>query len=352
MSNNRSQRKLCLLPKGANQGGAALTASQLSPSLPAQVGNVFGTEVGQGMAFEMAPDVFDGVEFRGVSRQACQNDVALRPLDIALHHPTAVDGQPIPDHQQSAGNLTTKVAQKLRRLSAFDAAAIEAEVKLPPSDACDDGEFAPSMTENQLRGLASGSPGPHNTRALRQTAFVHKDKGSLFFQGLFFSAGQVCFFQRAIATSSRCAALPAGRWRLQPIWPNTRQTWPGCKRTPLCRWISSATRGSVQRSLRKPWAWAPCNRAFPSCCRSPGLSLGRRPKGRRFHAVPRTVLRWRSQRNAVGRLTPQRRATSAWEMPRPRRRIPSRRRCSIPSRSRLVLVIMREEYVTHLCESQ
>src|SRR5208337_4080551 len=157
MSNNRSQRKLCLLPKGANQGGAALTASQLSPSLPAQVGNVFGTEVGQGMAFEMAPDVFDGVEFRGVSRQACQNDVALRPLDIALHHPTAVDGQPIPDHQQSAGNLTTKVAQKLRRLSAFDAAAIEAEVKLPPSDACDDGEFAPSMTENQLRGLASGS---------------------------------------------------------------------------------------------------------------------------------------------------------------------------------------------------
>src|SRR5208282_3224440 len=225
MSNVWSQRKLCLLPEGPDQSGPALAAPQLSAGLPAQVGNVFGTEVGQSVAFEMAPDVFDGVEFRSVSRQACQNDVALRPLDVTLYHPTAVDGQPVPDHQQFAGNLPAEVAQKLHRLSAFDTAAIEAEVKLPPSDARDDGEFAPGVTENQLRGLAFGGPGTHDTRTLRQTAFVHKDKGSTFLQGLFFSAGQVCFFQRAIAASSRCAALPAGRWRLQPIRPNTRQTW-------------------------------------------------------------------------------------------------------------------------------
>ncbi len=352
MSNVWSQRKLCLLPEGSDQSGPALAAPQLSPGLPTQVGNIFGTEVGQRVAFKMAPDVFDRVEFRGVSRQACQSDAAVRSLDVPLHHPTAVDGQTVPDHQQFAGNLTAEMAQKLHRLTAFDAAAIEAKVKLPPSDARDNGEFAPSVTENQLRGLAFWGPSAHDTWALRQAAFIHKDKGSPFSQGFFFSAGQVCFFQRAIAASSRCAALPAGRWRLQPIRPNTRHTWPGCKRTPLCRWISSATRGNVQRSLRKPWAWAPCNRAFSSCSRLLGLSLERRPKGRRFQAVPRPDWRCLSQRSAVGRLTPQRLATSAWGIPRPSSRIPSRRRFSIPSRSRLILVFMRVECVTHLCESQ
>ena len=70
MSNNWSQRKLCLLPEGADQGGAALTAPQLSPGFPSQVPKVPGTEVGQGMAFETTPDVFDRIEFRGASRQA------------------------------------------------------------------------------------------------------------------------------------------------------------------------------------------------------------------------------------------------------------------------------------------
>ncbi len=352
MSNNWLQRKLGLLPEGADQGGAALTAPQLSPGFASQVPKVFGAEVGQSMAFEMAPDVFDRIEFWGVGRQAGQNDVALGPLDTAPHRTTAMHCQPVPDHQQFAGNLAAEVAEKLRGLSAFDAAAIEAKIKLPPGNPGQDGEFAPGMTENQLRGLPFGSPSAYDTGALRKTAFINKDNRSAFLQGLFFSAGQECFFQRAIAASSRCTALPAGRCMLQPIRPNTRQTWPGCRRTPLWRWISSATRGNVQRSLRKPWAWAPCNRAFSSCCWSPGLSLGRRPKGRRFHAAPRTDLRCCSQRIAVGRLTPHCRPTSAWEIPRPKSRIPSRRRCSIPSRSRLVFVLMREECVTHLCESQ
>src|SRR5579864_5280639 len=167
MSNVLSQRKLCLLPESADQGGTALTAPQLSPGLPAQVGNVFGTEVGQRVAFEVTPDVFDWVEFGCISGQAGQSDVALRPLDVTLHRPAAVDCQTVPDHQQFAGNLTAEVARKLHRLPAFDAAAIEAEIKLPPGDPCNDGEFAPSVTENQLRGLADGSPGAHDTRAFR-----------------------------------------------------------------------------------------------------------------------------------------------------------------------------------------
>src|SRR6185369_4626314 len=352
MSNNWSQRKLGLLPEGPDQSGAALAAAQLASSFPAQLRQVFRTEVRQSMTLEMSPNVFDGIEFRSVRRQLRQNEVAGGSFDAGAHCPAAMHRQAIPDHQQLAGNLAAKVAKELHRLAAFDAAAIEAKVKLPPSDTCDDRKFAPRMTENQLRGLSFGCPSADDAGPFRQAAFVHKDEGAAFLQGLFFSAGQVCFFQRAIAGSSRCAAFPAGRWMLQPIRPSSRQTWPGCRRTPLCRWINSATRGSVHKSLRKPWAWAPRTSAFSSCCVWVGVNLGRRPKGRRFHAVARPSWRCCSHRRAVGRLTPQRRATSAWVTPWPNSRIPSRRRFSMPSRSRLNLVVMREDCVTYLCESQ
>src|SRR5271156_5262942 len=143
MSNNWSQRKLRLLPEGADQGGPALTASQVSPGFPAQVAKVFRTEVGQGMAFEVTPDLFDWIEFRGVSWQVGQDQVALRPLDVPPHRPAAMHGQTVPDHQQFGGNLAAEVAEKLRRLPAFDAAAIEAKIKFPPGNAGDNGELAP-----------------------------------------------------------------------------------------------------------------------------------------------------------------------------------------------------------------
>ena len=162
----------------------------------------------------------------------------------------------------------------------------------------------------------------------------------------------MCLFQRAMASSSSWVALLVGRWTLQPSRPNTRRTCPACKRTPFCGWISSATRGKVQRSLRKPWACAPCSSDLSNCFLSFGRSLQGHPKGRRFRAGSRLDRRCRSHRRAVGRLTPQCCATSAWETPRPNNCIPLRRLCSMPLRFRFVIIFMREECVTHLCDSQ
>src|SRR5882762_613616 len=124
MSNTWSQRKLGLLPEGADQGGAALTAPQLSPGFFSQMPEVLGTEIGQGMAFEMAPDVFDRIELRSVSRQTSQNQLALGLLDVSFYGAAAMHGQAVPDHQQFATNLAAEVAEKLRSLAALDAAAI------------------------------------------------------------------------------------------------------------------------------------------------------------------------------------------------------------------------------------
>src|SRR2546425_11116014 len=152
MSNIRSQRKLGLLPKGADQGWAALAAPQLSPGLPTQMRNVFRTKVRQRVTFEVAPDVFGRVEFRGVSWQLCQNNLARRACHVIAHCPAAMHGQTVPDHQQPTRNLPAQVAQKLHRLPAFDATAIEAKVKLPPGAAGDDREFPPSVKGSVLNG--------------------------------------------------------------------------------------------------------------------------------------------------------------------------------------------------------
>src|SRR5689334_902225 len=352
MSNIESQRKLGLLPECPDQRRASLAAPQLTTGFLAQMRDVLGTEVRQGVTFEVAPDVFGRVEFRRVGGQSRQHDVSGRTLHVVLHPPAAMHRQAVPDHQQPAFHLAAQVAQELHRLRGFDAAAIKPKVKLPPGDAGNHRKISPSVIESQLGRLADGCPGAHDAGTFREAAFVHKDQRAAFFQGLFFSAGQVCFFQRAIAFSSRCVALSIGRWRLQPRRPSSRQTWPGCRRTPLCRWINWATRGKVQRSLRKPWACAPWTRAFSSFCRWPALSLGLRPSGRRFHAAPLPSPRCWAQRRALTRLTPQRRATSAWATPWAKSRMPSRRRCSMPSRSRLVFLFMQDYYVTYLCESQ
>ena len=72
MGNIRSQRKLGLLPEGADQRGAPLAAPELAARFPTQVRKILRTEVRQGVAFEVAPDVFGGVEFGGVGWQPGQ----------------------------------------------------------------------------------------------------------------------------------------------------------------------------------------------------------------------------------------------------------------------------------------
>src|SRR5262245_25284040 len=108
MGNIKSQRKLCLLPEGADQSWPALATSQLSARFPAQVQKIFRAEVGQRMAFEMTPDVFDRIEFRSISRKICQDDLALSVFDVASNRATAMHRQTVPDHQQLAANLATK----------------------------------------------------------------------------------------------------------------------------------------------------------------------------------------------------------------------------------------------------
>ena len=60
------------------------------------------------------------------------------------------------------------------------------------------------------RTLAFYRPGAHPRRALRQARFVDKDNQPILPAGFFLSAGQMRFFHRSIASSSRSNARRSG----------------------------------------------------------------------------------------------------------------------------------------------
>ncbi len=58
-------------------------------------------EVGQRMTFKPCPQVFDRIEFRRVSGQTLDNDIAFGRIDILAHQLTAVWPGSIPNNQHS-----------------------------------------------------------------------------------------------------------------------------------------------------------------------------------------------------------------------------------------------------------
>jgi len=227
MSNVLSESQLGLFPEGAHQCGAALRSAERSSGLHGKVLPVLRAEVGQRMPFEVAPDVFGGIEFGCIGRQSCHAQTISNGGDKVSYQTTAVGGQTIPDHQQFSANLTEQAAEEVDHLRRPDGATVQTEVELPPRDTGDHGPFSPVEVKGQLRRLASGCPRPSNRRAFAQAAFVHKHYGSAFFSGLFFNAGQVYRFQWAMAASSRSWALPLGRWQLQFNRASTRHRCAG-----------------------------------------------------------------------------------------------------------------------------
>jgi len=215
------------VPEGADQGGAVLAAAQSAPGLATEFPEVGGTEVGEGVAFEMRPDILDRVEFGSVSGQLGEHDGTGGALDPSSDQAAAVNRQPVPNHQQRAADLAPELPEEVHRLGPADCAGIQAEVEPPPCHPGDHGELFPSEGKMQLGRLPHRSPRAHHARAFAQSALVDEDDGAVFSPGLFFNAGHVRRFHRVIASSSRCKARFSGRWTLQPIAPSTRQRWPG-----------------------------------------------------------------------------------------------------------------------------
>ena len=92
--------QLRLLPERRDQRAAALHRAQIAARTLAQIVEVTGAVVRHGVMFQIAPDVFDGVQLRRVCRQMLQGDAPVEAFDVFFDQPRAMRLQAVPDDQQ------------------------------------------------------------------------------------------------------------------------------------------------------------------------------------------------------------------------------------------------------------
>lgn len=336
MGNTLSQREIGLFPEGAHEGWPCPFPAELTARLGPKLAQVPRTEVRQAMVLQVAPQGLHGIKFRRVSRQLGEMHFPGMALQQELHLLDSVHGQPIPDDQHWAADLAAELTEELGCLRSPDRALVETEVEVPSGDPCDHTDMVPAEAELKLRCLAKWGPSAYHRGPVAQAGFVDEDDGSAFCFCPFPKAGQVWRFHRAMAALSRWVARFSGLWTHKLSCISTRQRDPEWTRNLVCRSRTAAIRGSVQRSLVKPWACAPPARNLPKATRWDCWTLGGCPNGRRFQACLPLASRARRHRSAVGVETSHCRVTSAWVTPRANNAMPIFRRTSMASRLRFV----------------
>lgn len=186
-----------------------------------------GDQIADLMVFEMAPHVFDGIEFRCICRQTLHPQLAFSGSHVVPHKCAAMNWCTVPNQQDFSTDMTPEMPEKFDDLGSLDTASVDLEIKLPQSQPSNNRKAFPVECFLKNRGLAFGCPCAHASRSGAQAAFVDEDDGSAFFAGFFFSQGHLTRIQWRTSFSSRSSARRSGRWQLNPAASNNFQTCPG-----------------------------------------------------------------------------------------------------------------------------
>jgi hypothetical protein len=166
--------------------------------------------------FQLRPDVLRRVQFRRVRWQIVDLDLSVQCLDVLVNQPAAMSGQSIPDQQHRTVDLLPEVLDEIEDFFFTHGSRVQAEVKLPRSNAGGDGEVIPIELVLEDRRDAPPRPGADSVWALAKPALVYEDNDAPLFLGFFLSTGQIFSFQSRMANSFRSRARPTGRWQLHP----------------------------------------------------------------------------------------------------------------------------------------
>lgn len=74
--------------------------------------SISGREVGKFAGCQVCPEVFDGIEFRGISRETIRGRPALVSFKEIGCFPAAMGGKPIPNEQYPATNVASDVEKE------------------------------------------------------------------------------------------------------------------------------------------------------------------------------------------------------------------------------------------------
>ena len=192
------------------------------------------------MMLPVSPEVFDGIQFRGIGRQPFQ-------------HQRALGGQQSPEPTGSGGwavSHTTSPGMTYRVL---------------PRSRLDGSRIQSSATRFQtlpVEGYCSTGVCPRGDQcvpihAARSARFRPR---TLWFDprfGLFFNLRPALLLPLPDRLFISFQGRPVGRWQLHPNCRNIRQTWPGWYVTPLASPIKWATRLAVHSLVSYPSASGP-----------------------------------------------------------------------------------------------
>ena len=188
--------------------------------------------VREGVHFQIAPGVLDGIEFRGVGRQE-ESMQMMKAGDELRGAFGAVGVETVPNQQAGLPQFLVQVAEESNDLVAADVGlGMQAKVKSHAVAARrhgqgGDGRYLLQMSPalDQHRCPAAGLPTAANQRRHEKAAFVEENQPGVQPMGFFLRAGQVCLTQPWMASSSRSTARRAGFCGLQPSAWSKRPRW-------------------------------------------------------------------------------------------------------------------------------
>jgi hypothetical protein len=119
---NTLQRQFSLFPECGDQPRSPLHRLQSVTRELGELAEIMHAEVCQLMFLEVTPNIFGGIELRGIAEQALDLNRAMDPIEVVAHPPAAMGGEPVPDDQQLALDLLLEGAQKCDDLRALEGA--------------------------------------------------------------------------------------------------------------------------------------------------------------------------------------------------------------------------------------
>src|SRR5918992_2027382 len=181
------------------------------------MGDTLATKVLQLHPFQVIPDPFRRVQLWGIPRRLLQvNPVSSAVTQVLFHYPAAVDGSPIPEHQQLSSNVPCQVLEETHHVGSTVGSLLRHQVQLAfPSDAAHRREVVSAQRGTNNRSLAYWGIGSDHSKQQIKTRLVYKDQRPLFLYRLFLIWGQRSCFHRSMASSFRWVARCIGFWRLQ-----------------------------------------------------------------------------------------------------------------------------------------
>src|SRR5690606_6053101 len=154
-----SDHQLSLLPEGRDDLWSALHRFEASSGVALDLVDRLGAEIGELSLLGVAKEVFDGIEFGRVARQALEDDLVVERFDVVANEPASMRGQTVPDDQQFRTDLRPERFEEFHQLRASDRTTEETEVEPPEGHAGNQRELVPVEAVLQRGRAAFGRPG-------------------------------------------------------------------------------------------------------------------------------------------------------------------------------------------------